>query len=297
MLHHFLCHHNFGEASITLHADNCSGQNKNWFVMQYLAWRVMSGLNKKAEISFMLVGHTKFAPDWCFGLLKQKFRRTKVGCLDDIVQVVEESSTVNHAQLVGREDGSVIVPQYNWSEFFSQYFKRNAFAGIKSLHHLVFADDKPGVATVRETTDGAEKNISVLSSAHKNWKPASHDLPPLITPEGLSRERREYLFDKIAPSIAVTLCVPTQICSLIFPLLQTTSLGIIPLLHLLASPLLLHLIALVAPPPCLHIQLAISFLQQLPPQLFFTPHLFVLALLGSLISFLPVQLHHLRGGG
>ena len=59
------------------HADNCSGQNKNRFVMQYLAWRVMTGLNKRIEISFMMVGHTKFAPDWCFGLLKQRFRRTK----------------------------------------------------------------------------------------------------------------------------------------------------------------------------------------------------------------------------
>ena len=37
LLHHYLSHHNFGETSITLHADNCSGQNKNRFMMQYLA--------------------------------------------------------------------------------------------------------------------------------------------------------------------------------------------------------------------------------------------------------------------
>ena len=47
--------------------------------MQYLTWRVLTGLNKRIEISFMLVGHTKFAPDWCFGLVKQRFRRTRVG--------------------------------------------------------------------------------------------------------------------------------------------------------------------------------------------------------------------------
>ena len=29
MLHHFLATHNFGEANLHLHADNCSGQNKN----------------------------------------------------------------------------------------------------------------------------------------------------------------------------------------------------------------------------------------------------------------------------
>ena len=27
-----------------------------------------------------------FYPDWCFGLLKRAFRRTAVGCLDDIVE-------------------------------------------------------------------------------------------------------------------------------------------------------------------------------------------------------------------
>ena len=64
LLHHFLAHHNLGETSLTFHADNCSGQNKNRFVMQYLAWRVMTGLNQRIEISFMMVGHTKFAPDY-----------------------------------------------------------------------------------------------------------------------------------------------------------------------------------------------------------------------------------------
>ena len=76
--------------------------------MQYLAWRVMTGLNK-ITLSFMVVGHTKLSPDWCFRLFKQAFRHTKVGCLDDTVRVVENSATVvNHAQLVGTQDGQVI---------------------------------------------------------------------------------------------------------------------------------------------------------------------------------------------
>lgn len=54
MLHHFLATHNFGEANLHLHADNCSGQNKNCYVMQYLTWRVL----KKITLSFLIVGHT-----------------------------------------------------------------------------------------------------------------------------------------------------------------------------------------------------------------------------------------------
>ena len=46
MPHHFLEAHNLGEASLHFYTDNCSGQNKSRFVMQYLSWRVIVGLNK-----------------------------------------------------------------------------------------------------------------------------------------------------------------------------------------------------------------------------------------------------------
>ncbi len=166
-------------------------------MMQYLAWRVMTGLNRKIEISFMLVGHTKFAPDWAFGLLKQTFRRSIVGCLDDLVRVVHDSATINHAQLVGREDGTMIVPQYDRAQFFAPYFKRQAFDGIKSLHHLVFTSDKPGQVLTRKTSDGVETTLHVLNKANLGWKPSPDTMPAAIQPDGLSRERQRYLFDKI----------------------------------------------------------------------------------------------------
>ena len=91
LLHHFLEHQSLGERSVYLHADNCSGQNKNnWMVQvltkrditckyilrmlftQHLVWRVLSGLHQSITLSFMMVGHTKFAPDWYFGLVKRR---------------------------------------------------------------------------------------------------------------------------------------------------------------------------------------------------------------------------------
>ncbi len=197
LVHHFLSHHGFGAVNLHLHADNCSGQNKNRFMMQYLTWRVLAGLNDRIEISFMLVGHTKFAPDWCFGLFKQRFRRTKVGCLADIAKAVNDSAVVNFAQLVGREDGTTVVPQYDWAEFFGTFFKRNAFAGIKSLRHLVFSSSTPGIATVRETPDGNVKKLTLLVEEHEQWTPQPDHLPPRIEPPGLSHERKMYLYNKI----------------------------------------------------------------------------------------------------
>ena len=145
----------------------------------------------------MMVGHTKFAPDWCFGLLKQEFRSTDVGCLTDLERVVNKSATVNHTQLVGREDGTIIVPQYDWAGFLSTYFKRQAFEGIKSLHHLVFEASAPGIVRTRLISDGVEKSIPILNKTNQNWKPDPTILPSQIHPPGVSRERQQYLYEKI----------------------------------------------------------------------------------------------------
>ena len=42
-------------------------------------------------------------------MLKLKFRKSLVGCMDDIVHVVNESAHTIHVELVGREDGTVFV--------------------------------------------------------------------------------------------------------------------------------------------------------------------------------------------
>ena len=119
MLHHFLENHSFGETHLHLHADNCCGQNKNRYVMAYLMWRVLTGLHEEITISFLLVGHTKFVPDWCFGLFKRLFKRTKVGSLEEIAAVVDCSTTCNnYPQLVGTSDGRMAVTFYNGSALF-----------------------------------------------------------------------------------------------------------------------------------------------------------------------------------
>ena len=64
-VHHFFEHHGLGETSVHLHADNCSGQNKNNYFVWYLAWRTILQLHLSVRYSFFIAGHTKFAPDRC----------------------------------------------------------------------------------------------------------------------------------------------------------------------------------------------------------------------------------------
>ena len=161
-------------------------------------------------MSFLPAGHTKFAPDWCFGLLKQRYRRTSVGSLDDLVEVVEKSACVNKAQLVGTTEGETIVPTFDWTGYLAPFFKR--IKSIKAFHHFTIDSDSPGQILLRKTCDSPItkeqhlRNLAVIPSS---------DLPPIIAPIGLSRERQWYLYDKIreyCPEECKNLTCPLPVC-------------------------------------------------------------------------------------
>lgn len=69
------------ERTLFVHADNCVAQNKNNALMRYLLWRTMNKSRNEITISFLPVGHTKFAPNVYFGLFKQRFRYSDVSSL------------------------------------------------------------------------------------------------------------------------------------------------------------------------------------------------------------------------
>lgn len=161
-------------------------------MIQYLAWRVLTHLHTKITLSFLVVGHTKLSPDWCFGLFKRLYRRTKVGSLLGIAEVVEKSAVCNCPKIVTCEDGSTKVPIYDWTSFFALHMRK--VPGIKKLHHLRFESTKPGEVFVKEHCDTAEYQVSLLKT---HWSPSSSTLPEINPPKGLSTERQWYLYDQI----------------------------------------------------------------------------------------------------
>ena len=133
----------------------------------YLMWRVMVGLHDFIAYWFLPVGHTKFAPDWCFRLLKQQYRYTKVDGLDDFATMIESSANCNSVQLVGKQDGEVIVKHYDWNGFLSPHFKR--LEGINKYQHFILSS--PGKVEAKVHHD--DKNIvefNLLTT--KKWKPS-----------------------------------------------------------------------------------------------------------------------------
>ena len=58
-LHYFFEHFGLGQTIAELHCDNCSGQNKNRYVLWYLAWRVAIGLHQSITLNFLVAGRTQ----------------------------------------------------------------------------------------------------------------------------------------------------------------------------------------------------------------------------------------------
>ena len=153
----------------------------------------MTGLHKSICLSFLVVGHTKFSPDWCFGLLKQKFKRTAVNSLDDLVSVVNQSAVVNKTQLVGSQSGEVMVPTYDWADYLGPHFDK--IPHIKAQHHFHFLSSRPGEVTVKQLCDSEEVSHHILRD--NTWTPSTEELPQRLIPKGLSLDRKWYLYKKI----------------------------------------------------------------------------------------------------
>ena len=135
------------------------------------------GLHQNITLSFMMVGHTKFAPDWCFGLVKRRLRRERVSCLKDLVTVVEASAEANVAELVGYEDGTCLIPVFNWSEFLAPHFKK--VPRLKTYHHMSIRHEALGIMSLKVAADSREEQLQLLRD---HWAPSPGELPAAIPP-------------------------------------------------------------------------------------------------------------------
>ena len=55
--HHLFTNYGVGETCVDLNCENCSGQNKNTFVLQ-----TIHKLHHSLDLHFLITGHIKFAP-------------------------------------------------------------------------------------------------------------------------------------------------------------------------------------------------------------------------------------------
>lgn len=197
LLDHFFANYGLGEKWVHLTADNCVGQNKNNALLQYLMYRVLTGLHDKIDLSFLIVGHTKFSPDGYFGLIKRHYRRSQVYTYDQLSDIVESSSKNGHnaCVCVSKNIASPVIYR-DWNSWLSQYFA--TFKGISNYHHFRVERKNPSIIVVQERKDSEEIKVELT----KKKFPFSKDQPPKklpkqLFPKGLSLKRQWYLYDQI----------------------------------------------------------------------------------------------------
>jgi len=209
MLHHYFNNFAIGEKILNLHADNCCWQNKNFTLMSYLNYRVMTGMNETITISYMPPGHTKFSCDWAFGLFKKKFRITEAYTLQHVKSIVENSTPqtkINQCVLTSDEKGiNCFVDFYKWIEYFEN-LKWKKIPKISTYYHFTFSKEKPGYVMCRETLnhDFQEYLIGDIIPPEIELKKEE----PL---SGLSYERQKYLYENFREY------VPNQLKDILCP--------------------------------------------------------------------------------
>ena len=71
---------------------------------------------------------------------------------------------MNDPQLVGAQDGSTVVPMYNWDAYFDE--STTKVLGIKKYQHFQFSSEHPGKVFLKSSTEGIEKEVTILKSHH-----------------------------------------------------------------------------------------------------------------------------------
>ena len=204
LLDHFFSNYGLGEMTVYLTADNCVGQNKNNCLIQYLMYRILSGLHSRIELSFLIVGHTKFSPDSHFGLIKQRYRRSQVYTYEQLAKVIEESALdgynrCHRVQSQGEKCGSKDVVVYrDWSSWLARYF--TTVPQITDYHHFVMGDAKPGVVMLKTQVDSKEEAINIIKAPFNFRKDRIYP-PNRLYSAGLSDERQWYLYSQIRQHI------------------------------------------------------------------------------------------------
>ncbi|XP_053392666.1 uncharacterized protein LOC123542687 [Mercenaria mercenaria] len=183
-----------GETECGIHADNCFGQNKNRYVLAYLSWRTMTGRHRTIRYMMQLPGHTRCLIDAGFGTIKKLYRRSNCDTLQHVVDVVHKSAHSN-VPVTYDENG---WKWRDWKMFLGDRFKK--VPNISKYYHFRFTSSEPGVVYMKVAADDTEEIRFVICKTNY-LRMDTYDLPSVIRPAGLSKERQTYLYRHVRPLV------------------------------------------------------------------------------------------------
>ena len=133
--------------NLVLHADNCSRQNKNRFVLWYLTWRIIMKMDNSIKLCFLIAGHTKNVCDGSLGHVKRHLKSKNVYNPFEMMDVINNSSKTT-ACIPGLNVRCII-----WKEFLELFFFIPSNFQITKCHSFEF--DNSNIGTVKCRYDSA----------------------------------------------------------------------------------------------------------------------------------------------
>lgn len=182
-----------GHRRIHLDCDNCSGQNKNRWVVWFCNFLVITNIVDEVVLHFMVAGHTKNAADGAFGLVKRAVKTADILTPQDVHRVLATCSDSV------RGVPSTAVKWTRWKEVLEHYFSGTIHL-LTRMHRLTFGPG--GVVLAQRLSSSKPTAYNLLKQGTdpaelKTWEARARDLRSPIKPLSEMRQgdmnRREYL--------------------------------------------------------------------------------------------------------
>jgi len=147
----------------------------------------------------MILKYIKFKCDGNFGMIKKLYRRTRVDCLDYIVEVIKKSNSIglNKAQCYENEKGFQYL---DIKAILKIYFKK--LSSIQKYQHFLFEATNLSTVKIQEVTNRPFTKSNLLKTKKADiFKEIKALFILMLTPPSLDYKRQKYLYNNICPFV------------------------------------------------------------------------------------------------
>jgi hypothetical protein len=173
--------------------DNCSGQNKNNYVLKILcAWLIEKGFFRKVSVAFLVKGHTKNPCDHLFNAPKRFYRAQNIETFEDLIVILNKSNDVVATEVMPEDF-------HDWAKMFKELY--SDFPAVLK-YHLFESEDIEFVSM--KVGDGHAEEVTNLKFPKEEdyqlcAEPLETLLPSVLIPPGLKEIKMVERYTKFRP--------------------------------------------------------------------------------------------------
>jgi hypothetical protein len=174
---------------LVIYADNTVSQNKNHYLLNYFRFLVQTQKFHSIRFKFLLVGHTHFSPDRCFGQIQKKSQNKDIYTIDDFKNICNLCNT----------ETNIVSNLKNWKKYIDNSYGN--IKGVTKYAELCFIENQKDLLVSETLQESTRVPIpSNYSKIQMNKTRAQPKLKELET-RTLSKEKKKDLATLITSEI------------------------------------------------------------------------------------------------